>query len=972
MTAVIRPPVSPPNPYVGPRPFEREDENKLFGRDEEIRELLAIITATPITLLYAQSGAGKTSLLKAKLQPLLERRPCEVYGPLRVASPETSKSSVKNVYTFNALTSFCGPDVKTPLRLSSATLTDFLEKQPKPEVRRGAIRMPRVLLFDQFEDLFTRYSERWEDRGLFFEDVSAALAADPRLRIVFGMREEYLASFESYAPDLPTTSIARFRLERLRRSTAAEAIEKPLDGTNVRFKPKALEKLLNNLMALPKVPGSRAKYEEYAEAVQLQIVCLKLWDATEEMRTARAGAEWVEIDTDAVKVYGNVEEALRAYYTTCINQITTELGWIHHFHSGKLRSWFERTFINDDGQRSMVYKGTTMTAGFSNEIIAALERKYLIRIEPRGTATWCELSHERFIKPVMESNRIWRREADVGNRSGSLERRASQWAKDGKPDHLLLVGAELRRAQAWLASNMVDIVPSKALEDYVEKSAGRHQARSASRLRFAVLLSICGALVVGWFAWQQYRVSKRVIAVGLRESAVHKRTLASANREVSAMMLREDRPIDALAWAVKAVAETSDVPETVSTLRRALEVTSASAAWLRRANAPINMFSFSPVDNRLALTQSATEVCVWDLAGGGPPRCRPSPDPGYWYTAKFSRDGNFVIAMSVDEDPRAGKFIVRPTVWYTDGRPISSRIRLAADPWLIDGCGSKNLLAEGVGPRLSLFDTLSGKERSAALPEAKDHHGAVSSDCASIVTTSDTFAVAPAAMWLSATFARRVLPPDDTWRTSGADIALHPSFDDSGRYVLIQDAIGGASRQAIVYGAKTGQLVRVQRFSRPADHVTIVGGRWIVAASMLQPRRVLDYYGIATGMYQQTVNDLMSGKVERGPRTNTTITRSNNTSVVDSIDLLTHARPQKTIPDAGFADFTVSRDGRWLMTQKNGVVRVWDLAAAPPQPGQETAEELLARACRQLRRFGYDSDVRAECSRVTRGAVTAL
>ncbi|HYK02291.1 MAG TPA: hypothetical protein VE974_11080 [Thermoanaerobaculia bacterium] len=958
MSAALAAALAVSNPYVGPRPFEREDENKLFGRDEEIRELLAIITATPITLLYAQSGAGKTSLLKAKLQPLLERRPCEVYGPLRVASPESSKSGVKNVYTFNALSSFTGPNIRRPLRMASATLTEFLEKQPKPEVRRGAIRMPRVLLFDQFEDLFTRYPERWEDRGRFFEDVTAALAADPRLRIVFGMREEYLASFESYAPDLPTTSIARFRLERLRRTAAAEAVEKPLEGTNVRFKPRALEKLLNNLMSLPKALASRSKYEEFAEAVQLQIVCLKLWDSTQQLRTG-AEAEWVEIDTDAVKVYGNVEEALRAYYTSCINEITADFGTVHHFHSGKLRSWFERTFINDEGQRSMVYKGATMTAGFSNDIIAALERKYLIRTEPRGTATWCELSHERFIKPVMESNRIWRREADVGNRAGSLERRASQWAKEGKSDQLLLTGIDVRNAQAWLASNAVDILPSRTLEEYVETSARRQQVRAAARLRLIVLLSIAGALMVGWFAIEQYRISRKATALRVVENDLHKRALATARNEVGLMMLREDRPMDALAWAVKAVAEAPELPETIATLRTALDVTSASAAWLRRPNAPINMFSFSP-DNRLALTQSATEVCVWDLAGGGPPRCRPSPIPGYWYAAKFSRDAGFVVAMSVDEDPRAGKFIFRPSVWHTDGRLISPRIRLASNPWLLDGCGAKNLLAEGAGPRLSLFDTVSGQERSVPLPDVTNR-GAVSLDCASVVTTSDTVAAAPVALW-SRILARRDLPLGDVGGSPGTDIALQPSFDDSARYLLIQVTSGGASQEGIVYDLRTRERVRSQRFSPPADHVTIVGGKWIVAAGTLEKRRVLDYYDIATGVRQGLVNDLMSDRVERGTRANTTITRSGNMSIVDSIDLLTHRRSRAIIPDAGFADFTVSRDGRWLMTQKNGVVRVWNLDAKAPQVAGQTAKELLSSACSQLTRFGYDSDLRNECS----------
>jgi len=61
-------------PYVGPRPFEREkeDSDRFFGRSHETQEIVSMIFGHPITLVYAQSGAGKTSLFNASITPKLE------------------------------------------------------------------------------------------------------------------------------------------------------------------------------------------------------------------------------------------------------------------------------------------------------------------------------------------------------------------------------------------------------------------------------------------------------------------------------------------------------------------------------------------------------------------------------------------------------------------------------------------------------------------------------------------------------------------------------------------------------------------------------------------------------------------------------------------------------------------------------------------------------------------------------------
>src|ERR1039457_4648574 len=58
------------NPFQGLRPIR--DPNALFGRDLDFTVLRERIYSGRTTLFFAASGAGKTSLLKAKLLPGLE------------------------------------------------------------------------------------------------------------------------------------------------------------------------------------------------------------------------------------------------------------------------------------------------------------------------------------------------------------------------------------------------------------------------------------------------------------------------------------------------------------------------------------------------------------------------------------------------------------------------------------------------------------------------------------------------------------------------------------------------------------------------------------------------------------------------------------------------------------------------------------------------------------------------------------
>src|SRR5687768_17312638 len=98
------------NPFVGPRPFEREDSDLFFGRSQEANELLSLIVANRAVVLYAPSGAGKTSLLNALVVPLLEKEGgLQVYPFARVRGPAlagVNLANISNIYVFYTLLSW--------------------------------------------------------------------------------------------------------------------------------------------------------------------------------------------------------------------------------------------------------------------------------------------------------------------------------------------------------------------------------------------------------------------------------------------------------------------------------------------------------------------------------------------------------------------------------------------------------------------------------------------------------------------------------------------------------------------------------------------------------------------------------------------------------------------------------------------------------------------------------------------------
>src|SRR5438445_13859557 len=72
-------------PYIGLRYYTEADAEWFFGREDDCQTIIANLRAARLTVLYAQSGVGKSSLLRAgvarQLHGLARRRLAERGSP---------------------------------------------------------------------------------------------------------------------------------------------------------------------------------------------------------------------------------------------------------------------------------------------------------------------------------------------------------------------------------------------------------------------------------------------------------------------------------------------------------------------------------------------------------------------------------------------------------------------------------------------------------------------------------------------------------------------------------------------------------------------------------------------------------------------------------------------------------------------------------------------------------------------------
>ncbi|MGH2522793.1 MAG: hypothetical protein ACRDH2_09860, partial [Anaerolineales bacterium] len=475
-----------PNPYVGPRAFRLNE--RLFGRDRETNRLLNLLIAERIVLLYSPSGAGKTSLIQANLIPRLQDKKFHARPVARVnlePPPALAARPNFNRYVFSALNHFedALPEDQqiSEAELAGLTLADYFARRPGPA--NGV----EALLFDQFEEILTLDPTDQAAKQAFFNQLAELL--NDRFRwALFSMREDYIAALDPYTLPIPTRFGNTFRLDLLEESAAREAIQRPAREAGVDFTDPAAKKLVDDLRQvqvqrpdgkLDKQPGP------YVEPVQLQVVCYRLWAGLPP-----SVRQIVEADLESV---GDVDRSLADYYAERVRAIAVETG----VSERAIREWFDTQLITGQGIRGQVLMEQGQSAGLDNRAIRRLENAHLVRGEQRRGATWFELSHDRLIKPVHDSNAEW-----FQKNLSVLQRQAALWEGENRPVGLLRLPArDLVEAKRWAAKHASELTPTE--RDFL--NAIEHERLRARAIGCLMIIATLAALAAFIFGFQSGR-----------------------------------------------------------------------------------------------------------------------------------------------------------------------------------------------------------------------------------------------------------------------------------------------------------------------------------------------------------------------------------------------------------------------------------------------------------------------------------
>ena len=390
------------NPFPGPRPYEREDAGDFFGRTSEIGELRSLIASYGVVVVVGPSGCGKSSLLRAGVIPALERGEYEVLPIARLgeaARERVGAASATAIFEQNVVSYLSSPnDGSTPSAASTPLLLTTLESRPRRTASDGA-PMSRVLVIDQFEELFTTNPAAWRQRSELLSAVLAANRGVADLRVVLVMRAEYLSAFAALLARLEDGSSARervvmyFHVERLSQRAASDVIAAGFGKHFPAFKSSSATKLAQQMSReyVRGPDGALTEGEgEYVEPLYLQLICRSLWEKM------AAGA--VNPGDDSLIPDADIDKELRGFVATEI----AAAGKVCGVRAARIRRWLEEKLITPAGTRGSVIREATETAGMPNAVVETLERGHVLRSEERSAGHWYELAHDRLVAGVQQ------------------------------------------------------------------------------------------------------------------------------------------------------------------------------------------------------------------------------------------------------------------------------------------------------------------------------------------------------------------------------------------------------------------------------------------------------------------------------------------------------------------------------------------------------------------------------------------
>jgi sugar lactone lactonase YvrE len=582
------------SPYKGLTPFQDSDLDVpfFFGRERERELVEANLMASRLTVLYGETGVGKSSILRAGVAHhlrALARTNLEEGGEPGLAvvvfdSWHDDPQAALRLAVAAAVTEAIGGSLQ-PAAYDAASLAEALW------MWQQALDGDVYVILDQAEEYFL-YHGAEESAGTFAAEFPGVVnTPDLRVNFLLAIREDALAKLDVFRAQIPNVLGNYLRLEHLDPRAARAAIVEPISQYNrmvaeeeaVEIEPALVDAVLDQLVAGKVDVGQTGRGAVDGgdgvvriETAYLQLVMQRLWDEERSaggriLRLATldrlGGAEWI--------VHDHVDRAL------------TELAPAEKDAAARM---FDH----------LVTPSGTKIAHEAEDLA-----KYAHAGEGDVLPVLAKLGDERILRSVS------------GNGAGSSR-------------YELFHDVLAEPVLAWTAR----YEQTSELERQRAEAEKRHR-----RLLKVVAVGVVALLVMAGVT---------VFALTQRAEARSQARLARA-RELAASAVA-DLDVDpqrSLALAVDA-ASLRHIPQAEDVLRAAL-VESKERAVLP-SHGPVNSVAFSPDGSRVLTASDDGSARIWSLHGHTPVQVLRHLGPVH--TAAFSPDGALVVTASEDGTAR--------------------------------------------------------------------------------------------------------------------------------------------------------------------------------------------------------------------------------------------------------------------------------------------------------------------------------
>jgi len=395
------------NPWLGLVSFTEETRSFFHGREEEAGELGRRVQRKLLTILFGQSGLGKTSILQAGLVPRL--RPegfCPVYVRLDYDphSPPPAEQIKRAVFR---ATEAAGSWTQSGTAVAGETLWEFLHHRDDVLKDASGRTLIPILIFDQFEEIFTLAQS--DDAGRkraqeFLADLAdlvenrPPVALEARIdrdeadsarfdfaradyRILISLREDYLAHLEGLKAQMPSVTQNRMRLARMTGPQAVAAVRAPAPHLVSEAVAEAVVRF---------VAGGADLARAEVEPSLLSLIC-------RELNNTRLAKGHAEISADLLD--GSRDTILSEFYERALKD-----------QPAGVRIFIEDEMLTDSGFRESVAEERVrkgfVAAGAAEGALALLVDRRLLRVEDRLDLRRVEITHDVLCSVVGASRRV--------------------------------------------------------------------------------------------------------------------------------------------------------------------------------------------------------------------------------------------------------------------------------------------------------------------------------------------------------------------------------------------------------------------------------------------------------------------------------------------------------------------------------------------------------------------------------------